>query len=325
MSLRVLHLLASPVFSGPAETVLQLALAQRTLGHQVQVAVDQHRREVSSEELAAPRFESQRLLAAMKLELSVKSNPLGMLRDLRALKTAKGSFDVVHCHFSHDHQLARIAGLPCVIRSIHHPRSARWSTPRADGFTAPTEELARQLLGRDVMILPALIDSSFAQSPHQRGARIGMVSTFQPSRRHALALAAFAEVKKRTPHATLDLIGDGALEEQLRSSAGESVFFRGYLSGAAFVEALQALDELWVLGLGNDYSARIAAQARACGTRVVSVDEGALEKWADVLVEPTPEAIAAAALSGERRELRVESNTAIAQRVVDLYVRAASR
>ena len=41
--MRILHLLASPFFSGPAESVALLALAQRALGHEVSVAVDRKR------------------------------------------------------------------------------------------------------------------------------------------------------------------------------------------------------------------------------------------------------------------------------------------
>ncbi|HMK72392.1 MAG TPA: glycosyl transferase family 1, partial [Myxococcaceae bacterium] len=38
--MRVLHLLSSPVFSGPAEAVALLAGAQRRAGAEVSVAVD---------------------------------------------------------------------------------------------------------------------------------------------------------------------------------------------------------------------------------------------------------------------------------------------
>lgn len=43
-AMKVLHLLASPFFSGPAESLTQLALAQRALGHEVSVAVDRSAR-----------------------------------------------------------------------------------------------------------------------------------------------------------------------------------------------------------------------------------------------------------------------------------------
>ena len=256
----------------------------------------------------------------------MKSSPVALVRDVRAL--GRTDNDVVHAHFSHDHLVARLAGVKTLIRSIHAPRSLRWSTPFAAGWTVPTEALARSLLGRDVLVLPSLTDSKFVADPsHVCGARIGMVSTFQPSRRHSLGLCAFTKLLERVPSASLDLIGDGALEPELRGQAaplGAAVTFRGYLAGDAFVSALQGLDELWVLGLGNDFSGRAAAQARACGVRVVAVDEGALERWADVLVEPVAEAVAAAALRPERRDVRAENTAAVAARVLELYERAGA-
>ncbi len=327
--MRILHLLASPYFSGPAELVAQLASAQRTLGHDVTVAVDRLRNHTPpSEELAMPRFAAADLLSPLPLELSVKSSPLSWARDIRTLKRA--AVDVVHCHFSHDHLLARFARLPTVVRSIHAARSLRWSTPAAHGWTVPTDDLARKLIGCDVLVLPPLVDDSFRPAPNAAATptRIGMVSTFQPSRRHDIGLAAFRLVRERHPGATLTLIGDGVLEAPLRAAAqpfGDAVRFSGYLSGAAFAEALRALDEVWVLGLGNDFSGRAAAQAKACGLRVVAVDEGALTKWADAVVpsgaELTAQAVADLALQPERRAVRLESVESVARRTVELYGR----
>ena len=46
----ILHLLASPFWSGPAENVALLARAQREAGHEVTVAVDRRRKEIPAEE-----------------------------------------------------------------------------------------------------------------------------------------------------------------------------------------------------------------------------------------------------------------------------------
>ncbi|MGV3624874.1 MAG: glycosyltransferase [Archangium sp.] len=324
--MKILHLLASPFFTGPAEAVTQLALAQRALGHEVTVAIDRKRTDKTSEELAVPRLEPLGLLSSLPMELSVKSSPMGMLRDVLTLRGAR--VDVVHSHFSHDHTILRL-GRPkhaVTIRSFHAPRSIRWSSPAADGFTVPMEPLARKLLGHRVMVMPALVGAEFVPAGERSSLRrelglpdtklIGMVSTFQASRRHALALEAFA---RRTDDAHLVLVGDGALEPELRAQANERVHFVGYQSGPAFVKHLQALDEVWVLGLGNDWSARAAAQARACGVRVVAVDEGALDLYADALVEPTVEALLSA--GSDRRTSTIESPAAIATRVVEFYER----
>lgn len=323
--MKILHLLASPFFTGPAELVTQLALAQRALGHDVSIAVDRKRTTTTSEELIVPRLQPLGLLSPAPLELSVKSTPWSMLRDVMALRSE--SVDVVHAHFSHDHSIARL-GRPKgaqLIRSIHAPRSIRWGMPQADGFTIPMDSLSRRLLGRRVLVLPALVGPEFVPASDRgalrrelglpEGRLVGMVSTFQVSRRHELGLAAFAALKD----ASLLLVGDGPLLPELRSRANDRVRFAGYQSGLAFVKHLQALDEVWILGLGNDWSARAAAQARACGVRVVAVDEGALARYADALVEPTVESLVAAALSSQRQEHQVESPQAIARRVVGFY------
>jgi glycosyltransferase involved in cell wall biosynthesis len=334
---KVLHLLASPVFSGPAELVVQLALAQRSLGHQVSIAVDRKRTDHSSEELAAPRLAALGLLDEGGLELSVKSGPRALWRDTARLRARE--VDVVHCHFSHDHFLARLARpkRAVLIRSVHAPRSLRWSTPSAAGWTVPLESFARSLLGRPVVVLPALVDAAFVPGDRAAtrlalglptGRLIGMVSTFQASRRHWLGLDAFVQVARRQVDAQLVLVGDGALGAALRARVEAlalvgRVHFVGYQSGAAFVAHVQALEEVWLLGLGNDFSGRAAAQARACGVRVVAVDEGALARHADHLVACEPNELAAAALTGQRRAVAVETPQAVATRVLELYAAAA--
>lgn len=335
--MKVLHLLASPFFTGPAEAVAQLALAQRRLGHEVTVAVDRKRAVATSEELAAPRIDAWALASPAPLELSVKSTPWAMLRDVLTLRGL--DVDVVHAHFSHDHVIARL-GRPAravLIRSVHAPRSLSWATPAADGWTVPTPDLARRLIGQRVLVLPPLVGEAFRPAANRPAVRaalgladgplVGMVSTFQPSRRHALGLEAFSRLRQRRPDAQLVLVGDGPLQAQLealvvRLGLEGAVRFAGYQSGDAFVAWLQALDEVWVLGLGNDFAGRAAAQARACGVRVVAVDEGALERFADAVVAPEPGALSDAALAASRRAGLVEAPDDTARRVLELYAAA---
>jgi glycosyltransferase involved in cell wall biosynthesis len=337
---RILHTLASPAWSGPAEGVALLADAQRRLGHDVKVAIDRKRAHVTSEEASLPYFETMGLLDERNLELSVKSSARQVWHDVRTLRHFE--VDIIHCHFSHDHTVT-FFGCPSmakVIRSIHAPRSLRWSTPRANGWTVPTEALSKQLAPAQCLVMPALVADSFKPHPDRAALRkelgvdgsplIGMVSTFQPSRRHEVGIEAFARLKRQSPDARLVLIGDGRLEAVLRVgvlSRGitDAVTFPGYQQGPDFVRWLQAFDEVWVLGLGNDFSGRAAAQARACGVRVVAVDEGALPGIADELVPPDAEALVKASQSGTRRQIQVTSSEQIAASVIDLYDRVRPR
>lgn len=340
--MRILHLLASPYWSGPAELVALLAQEQRKLGHTVSVAIDRKRAEMDapSEELAAPRFAALELLDAQRdLELSVKSTPAAAWRDRAALKARE--VDVIHCHFSHDHWLATL-GRPkgaVVIRSIHAPRSLRWSTPSADGFTVPSHGDLRRLNARKpARVLRPLIEAGFVPPRDKEALRqelklsgaplIGMVSTFQPSRRHALAVEAFEQLRRRQRDARLVFVGDGKLVPQIKALVDVKglygpIEFLGYQSGADFIRHLQALDEIWVLGLGNDWSGRVAAQARACGVRVIAAAIGGLVETADVVLHhPDALAIARASASNARVERPLPSNAEITGEVLELYVEA---
>lgn len=338
--MRILHLLSTPTWSGPAENVALLALAQRALGHETSVAVERKRTLPPAEEPIVPRLQKLGLLDEGGLELSVKSSPLGVLRDLWLLR--RREVDVVHCHFSHDHFLARLGRLrgAVLVRSIHAPRSLRWSLPRADAYTVPTAADAERLPGRRVRVMPPLVDPMFRPPAERDAVRarlgltgeplVGMISTFQRSRRHELGFRAFALLRQSRPKAHLALVGDGALGPELRAQVKQlgltpAVTWAGYQQAEAFVEWLQAMDEVWILGLGNDWSARAAAQARTCGVRVVAVEEGGLPAFADALVrELTPEAVVEASLSGLRARHRLLSNEEIAREVLGFYEDASS-
>lgn len=338
--MRIVHLLASPVFSGPAELVRELALAQRALGHEVQVAVDRTRG-ARTEEPAGPRFADEGLLLDGPLELSVKSSPLAMLRDVRHLWQLAP--DVLHAHFSHDHHLAALAthGATVLVRSVHAPRSFGWATPRAHVYTAPFAALTHRLRRRKVPVLehPPLAGPSYAPGSREAARQalgvqgaplVGLVSSFQPSRRLDVALDAFALLRRERPGARLVLAGDGELAAALQARAAAddlrgAVTFLGYRSGPAFVEVLQAVDQVWILGLGNDFSGRAAVQAKACGALVLAVAEGALASWADGLAAPTPEAVAHAAFALVGRAVALPSPVTFAQDLMAAVSRVRDR
>jgi glycosyltransferase involved in cell wall biosynthesis len=340
--MRVLHLLSSPVFSGPAEAVALLAVAQRRAGATVSVAVDSTRTGTGTEEAAAPRFGALGLLDTHGLALSTRGGLLALLG--AAGRVRHSAVDVLHCHASHDHWaawLGRARGVR-LVRSLHAPRSLRRSLPPLDAATVPVPELLARLRKGPAMVLPALVDTAaFKPSADRRALRqalglppgpvLGMASTFQASRGHAVALEAFAQLRRRVPEATLVLLGDGILEAALRAQVRalgllDAVRFPGYQAGADFVRWLQALDEVWVLGLGNDWAGRTALQARACGVRVVAAPLGALPRWADtVLEEVSPSALAAAALLEARRDVAPPDVDAVAKDVLGLYRAAGSR
>ncbi|MCL2011969.1 MAG: glycosyltransferase [Cystobacterineae bacterium] len=343
-SLRILHLFASPFFSGPAEFIAQLALAQRSLGHSVSVAIDRRRQRAHSEELAAARFRSLGLLDESGLELSVKPSFWGPWKDVARLHSL--NVDILHCHFSHDHWVTRLARPKwgVLVRSFHAPRSLNRWTPKADAFTVATPEMLKELKlrfpGVSSILHAPIIDDAFVpalsilalrkQLGFQGNPVVGMISTFQESRRHMLGLSAFKALSAEFPQAQFVLAGDGVLENKLRLEARrleieESVLFLGYQTQEKFVEVLKALDEVWILGLGNDHAARAAVQARACGVRILGVAQGALSAWVDEVVEPNEESILNAHRRKGRREVVVPSKWEIAKGILELYEKARGR
>ncbi len=144
---RILHLLSSPVWSGPAEPVGLLAAGQRALGHAVSVAIDSTREGTGSEEPAAPHLAELGLLDRQGLRLCTRDGPGGLWRDARLL--GRLEVDVVHAHFSHDHWVAALSGHRGVrVRSFHAARSRRLLRPpaaalhRAHGGAGPGPEAA---------------------------------------------------------------------------------------------------------------------------------------------------------------------------------------
>jgi glycosyltransferase involved in cell wall biosynthesis len=204
-------------------------------------------------------------------------------------------------------------------------------------MTVPFEGLLPRVPQIPAMVLPALVDEAFSRPSDRNsvksslklpaGPLVGMVSALQASRRHDVAIEAFAKVRQRVPHAHLVVMGDGVEAEAIRRRIllhhlQEAVTCVGYRPASEFPRWLSAFDEVWILGLGNDFSARAAAQARKCGARVVGVPEGALPALADVVVNPTAEEVAGVALQSERSPKMIADTLEVAQRVINLYAQA---
>src|SRR5512138_1149258 len=125
--MRVLELLASGRWSGPAEPMASVARELARRGHVVELAVDTDPQHTLAQELRERGF-----TVRDDLSLSTKAGALAFLRDLRRLSALAPGFDILHANFSHDHLLALLAlwrrGPRRVVRTIHSSRSLE---PRA--------------------------------------------------------------------------------------------------------------------------------------------------------------------------------------------------
>ncbi len=300
--MRVLELLSSPVWTGPAEPMASVAAYLRGCGHQVEVAVDTRRPGDLRERLRGLGFTVRGDLA-----LTTKGFPPPLLSDARRLATVGRAFDVVHAHFSHDHSAA-LLGLrrrregPRLVRTVHSSRSLRGrplqglAHRRTDGLVAVCEAHARILRERfgvpaeRVLATRGAVDCERfrPEGPDLRqelGLRpdqpvVGIVSRVKPGRGHAQLLLAFRGVASVVPEARLVVVGRGEGVGELRYRAGvlglhRAVVFAGYRTGPELEAAYRTLDACVLLAEGNDGTCRALLEGMACGRPGVAYRFGA--------------------------------------------------
>jgi len=288
---RVLELLSSPVWTGPAEPMASVARELVRRGHLVEVAVDTRRPGDIREKLAsfglAPRAD---------LALSTKGGPVAFVGDVRRLRRVARGFDVVHANFSHDHALALVATAGQrdrrVVRTVHSSRSLEdrglqgLVHRKTDGIIAVCEAHARLLRERfrvppeRILAVRGAVDTR-AFSPEGPDLReelgiaadapvVGIVARIKPDRRHAELVDAFRVVAGRLPGARLVVVGRGEGLDELRARVGRlglggSVVFAGYRRGAELAAAYRTLDAKVLLAEGNDGTCRALLEAMASG------------------------------------------------------------
>ncbi|WP_242345214.1 glycosyltransferase family 4 protein [Anaeromyxobacter terrae] len=300
--MRVLELLSSAWWTGPAEPMASVARALAARGHAVEIAVETLRPGNLVERLRA-----EGLAVRDDLALSSKSGPIRYLRDVRRLGAlARGGVDVLHANFSHDHVLALLAaragGPARVVRTVHAARAlARGGAQgvafrRTDGLVAVCEAHARALVERfrvpeaRVVATRGAVDSGAftPEGPDLReelgipaGAPVaGIVSRVKPGRRHEDLVDAFRAVADRLPEARLVVVGRGEGEEAIRVRVAHrglqrNVVFAGYRSGAELAAAYRTFDAKVLLAEGNDGTCRALLEGMAAGRPGVAYRFGA--------------------------------------------------
>jgi glycosyltransferase involved in cell wall biosynthesis len=298
---RILELLSSAWWTGPAEPMASVARALVRRGHHVEVGVETARAGNLDE-----RLRGMGLPVRGGLRLSTKGGPFAYAADVRALRRAAGAFDVFHANFSHDHGLAHLAlgrrRETRLVRTVHSARSlARggiqsWVLRAADGVVAVTDAHARILAERHrvaperILATRGAVDAEFFRpdGPDLRaelglapGAPVaGVVSRIKPGRRLEELVDAFRAVADRLPEARLVLVGRGEGEEELRVRVAHrglqrEVIFAGYRTGAELAAAYRTFDVKVLLAEGNDATCRALLEGMATGRPGVAYRFGA--------------------------------------------------
>ena len=338
--LRVLHLFANYKWTGPADPAIRAAARLRGLGLDVRFTQaefvhpgGEHR---VAEELARLQVPAVRGLALRK-HFHIPS----LLRDVRRLRALldREPYDVLHCHQGGDHLLAALAvrrrgRKPVVVRSLYDPGApergwrARAAFRRTDAVLAPTtqaqEGVLRSFRLREdrVLLLEPVTEPRELRGPDARDRFglgpeqpiVGITARVQPHRRFELLWQVVALVARAVPDVRFVLLGRGNDEDMrslvrepiARAGIGEHVVLPGYQKGAAYEQALRALDAFLFLVPGSDGTCRAVCDAMAFGLPVVATRRGILpELLAErrrgevpgFAVEETPEALSTALIS----------------------------
>lgn len=306
LSLKVVHVLASHKWTGPAEGVITLCRDLRAAGHRVRIFCTPNPRRLLADQAA-----QRGIVPEEALRLTGK-NLFQTLWDIRRLKGILDEErpDILHLHLSTDHWVggpaARWAGGGCrVVRTIHHghtlqPRILRSSLHGSltDGFITlcrrDRDELKRlyRLGSKPVAVIHGAVDiHRFHPEQEVRLGRsefglgnstpvVGMVARFQPHRRHSLMLETMARLQKDLPTVRLLLVGRGehqpVIEEMARNlGLGQRVIFAGYRD-RDLPQIYAAMDVCVLLASGSDGSCRAALEAMAVGRPMVGFPVGAL-------------------------------------------------
>jgi glycosyltransferase involved in cell wall biosynthesis len=307
--LKVLHITSDWKWTGPAEPMLRLVLAQRAAGHSVALACPeppQGGRSLAGEARAAGLAPALVLMRARGVRPFADRGDVQRLRALLA-----GGFEIVHAWHTRDHLLALRAAAPLrrsgalsLVRSYRRAEPIpvrpwnRWLFgPGTDGLLCVSPESAARnaglRAGRPLAGAFGAVDLARffprAAAPGTRKALgleaehrvIGIVARVQRHRRFDLLLAAASRLFAIDPTARLLIIGRGterrALAEEPAARLGirERVVFAGYRD-VDYGEVLRAIDVFSFLVPGSDGTCRALLEAAACGIPAVTTRRGAL-------------------------------------------------
>lgn len=302
--MRILHLASFPTMTGPADPALGLARAQRAAGLDVSIAIDRLR-----EGNMLSKVEASGVTLVDGMELSTKSKPSVIVKDTATLRRISADYDVVHVHDSHAHALAAFGARGRIlVRSIHHPRSARRRSfqdiayRKTNGFVMPAEAHRRLLLDnyelaeQQVIVVRGAVDEARfhpgvdgaalreAHGIDPRAFVFGMIARIKPGRGQELLLDAFGDVAGR---AMLVYIGKGEGEPTLDEAIGARPYadrVRRYgFRDKDLPEAIASCDVTVLLEEGNDAGCRAVLESMSLGVPVIGAAHPAIaEALADV-------------------------------------------
>jgi len=295
---RVLHVVKVAGISGAENHLLLLLPALRDRGWDV-AAVMLHEGEPGAEDFAA-RLEADGV-PVERVRLSRAFDPRAFARILRRARRDRP--DVVHTHLVHAdfHGLpaGRLARVPALVSTKHgfnafRDRKAFATADRAvaslaDVHVAISAGLARYLAeseGFDAATFEVVhygIEAGSEPPPLPGAPRLAIVGRLIPIKGHDVLLRAVARARERLPGLTLEIAGDGELEQELRATAirlglGDAVTFLGRV--APVDPVLERAEVVVVPSFGEGFG-MVALEAMERGRPVIASSVGGLPEIVD--------------------------------------------
>ncbi|OPZ27577.1 MAG: D-inositol 3-phosphate glycosyltransferase [Lentisphaerae bacterium ADurb.BinA184] len=311
--MKVLFLYSDWKWTGPAEPVLQMCQGLQARGHDVLLA---HMADAAVyKESVSQKAVEYGLHTTTRFRLDRHLPPVGTARDLFALPRflARGRFDILHVHLTHDHALGGLCARlvprrrrPLVVRTLHRRDVLRPTLGNrlllrrlSDGCLTFTESFRQRTLERfrldpgQVGLQPMTVDIE-RFSPERRFADvrptygipadaplIGIVGRWQKYRKAEVFLDAAARVIEAEPATRFMIIGrssqmqESVVQPMRALGLQEHVILPGYLI-ESYADALNGLDIFTLLMPGFDGTARAVREAMALAKPCVVADFGML-------------------------------------------------
>ena len=362
MSDRVLHVAKVAGISGSENHLLLLLPALRQRGLDVRFAM-LHEDEPGAAEFAA-RLEAHGITVD-RIRLRRALSPLAFARLVRIIRRHRPA--IVHTHLVHAdfHALpaGRLTRVPLLVSTKHgfnpfregrvFATADRLVGRLADVHIAISAGLARYLAEREAFdeasfeVVHYGIEPGDAPPAPAGMPRLAIVGRLIPIKGHDVLLRALSAVRRERPDLTLDVVGDGPLEEQLRATAdelglGDAVTFSGRISPVA--PAFEAAEVVVVPSFGEGFG-MVALEAMERGRPVIASAVGGLPEIVDdgrtgVLVPPgdvdalaaairdltaSPARTAAMGAAGRARAIEQFSQDRCTDRTLELYRTAGRR
>lgn len=362
MNDRVLHVAKVAGISGSENHLLLLLPALRERGLDVRFAM-LHEGEPGAAELAA-RLEA-RGIPVERIRMRRTLSPLAFARLVRIIRRQRPA--IVHTHLVHAdfHALpaGRLSRVPLLVSTKHgfnpfrdgraFATADRLVGRLADVHIAISAGLARYLAEREGFDATSFevvhygIEPGDAPPAPPGAPKLAIVGRLIPIKGHDVLLRALAAVRRERPELTLDVVGEGPLEGELRAAVdelglGDAVTFSGRIAPVA--PAFEGAEIVVVPSFGEGFG-MVALEAMERARPVIASAVGGLPEIVDdgrtgLLVPPgdvdalaaairdltaSPARAAAMGAAGRARALEQFAQGRCTDRTLELYRTAPRR